>query len=198
MVSDDLARRFLHVNLNCGSLEATERFYAGVLGLSPRMRTDPEVPTNGAILGMDDETYCETSFLYDSRGGRDGCALEAIAFQSPALKRDRRAESTRPGIRAALMWVSDLEAAVSALRDAGTTVGEPVDGLISGTKSVLAVDNDRVVVELAQCPPDVEASGGALFSGIRIATIDAMATAEFLTAIGFAEVEAPTMVANLG
>ena len=58
MVSEDLARRFLHVNLNCGSLEATERFYAGVLGLSPRMRTDPEVPTNGAILGMDDETYC--------------------------------------------------------------------------------------------------------------------------------------------
>ena len=94
------------------------------------------------------------------------------------------------------MWVSDLEAAVSALRDAGTTVGEPVDGLISGTKSVLAVDTDRVVVELAQCPPDVEASGGALFSGIRIATINAVATAEFLTAIGFAEVEAPTTVAR--
>ena len=62
MVSEELARRFLHVNLNCDSLDATERFYAGVLGLSPRMRTDPGVPTNGAILGMDDETYCATVF----------------------------------------------------------------------------------------------------------------------------------------
>ena len=107
----------------------------------------------------------QTAFLYDSRGGRDGCALEAIEFQTPALKRDRRAEPTRPGIRAALMWVADLEAAVSALRDAGATVGEPVDGLISGTKSVLAVDTDRVVVELAQCPPDVDASDGRTVLG---------------------------------
>ncbi len=194
MGSEDLARRFLHVNLNCGSLDATEELYAGKLGLSARMRTDPEVATNGSILGLDGETYCETSFLYDARGGRGGCALEAIAFQSPALKRDRRAESTRPGIRAALMRVADLDAAVRALRVAGATVGQPVDGLISGTKSVLAVDTDRVVVELAQCPPDAEVSGGALFSGIRIAAIDAVATAEFLRAIGFAEVDAPTKV----
>ena len=106
MGSGGLARRFLHVNLNCESMEATEELYSGVLGLSARMRTDPNVATNGAILGIDDETYCSTAFLYDARGPRDGCALEAIAFQSPPLIRDQRTDPTRVGIRAALMWVA--------------------------------------------------------------------------------------------
>ncbi len=194
MVSDDLARRFLHVNLNCAALAATERVYSGVLGLSAKMRTDPTVATNGAILGMADETFCSTAFLYDARGGRDGCALEAIAFETPPLARDVRTEPTRPGIRAALMWVADLDAVTGALRDAGVTVSEPVDGLMSATKAVLAVDADGVVVELAQAPSDLAASHGALFSGVRISAIDAHATADFLTAIGFAAVEGPRTV----
>jgi catechol 2,3-dioxygenase-like lactoylglutathione lyase family enzyme len=198
VVSDDLARRFLHVNLNCASLDATERLYAGALGLSVRMRTDPEVPTNGAILGIEDETYCATAFLYDSRGSRDGCALEAIEYHTPALAGDASTDPTRPGIRSTLMWVADVDATVGALRDLDVPVGDPVDGLISGTKAVLAVDADGAVVELAQARADVEASRGALFSGIRIAAIDAVATAEFLTAIGFVEVQAPTRVPVAG
>jgi len=95
--SADLARRFLHVNLNCESLDATEELYADKLGLSARMRTDPEVATNGSILGLDGETYCETSFLYDFRGGRGGCALEAIEYHSPTLKRDPVTGAYRPG-----------------------------------------------------------------------------------------------------
>lgn len=175
-------------------MEAIERLYSGVLGLSTRMRTDPNVATNGAILGIDDETYCSTVFLYDARGARDGCALEAIAFESPPLTRDQRTEPTRPGIRAALMLVADLDNAVMALGKAGVPVGEPVDGLISSAKSVLALDLDGVVIELAQAPSDLDTSAGALFSGIRIAAIDAVATVKFLTAIGFVEVEAPRMV----
>jgi catechol 2,3-dioxygenase-like lactoylglutathione lyase family enzyme len=195
VVSDSLARRFLHVNLNCESLEATEELYSGVLGLSARMRTDPGVATNGAILGIDDETYCSTAFLYDARGGRDGCALEVITFESPPLTRDQRTEPTRPGIRAALMWVADPDNAVAGLRGAGVvTADEPVNGLISGVKSVLALDPDGVVVELAQAPSDLDLSAGSLFAGIRIAAIDTIATVEFLTAIGFVEVEAPTTV----
>ena len=194
MVSDDLARRFLHVNLNCESMEATEELYSGLLGLSARMRTDPNVATNGAMLGIDDETYCSTVFFYDMRGPRDGCSLEAIAFQTPALARDQRTDPTRPGIRAALMRVADLDTAVVALGKAGVQVGEPVDGLISGAKSVLALAHDGVVIELAQAPSDLDASASALFSGIRIAAIDIRATAQFLTAIGFIEVEAPTTI----
>ncbi|BBZ70390.1 glyoxalase [Mycobacterium paraseoulense] len=191
MGSDNLARRFLHVNLNCDSLDAAERLYAGRLGLSPRMRTDPTVATDGTILGMDGEAYCTTSFLYDTRGPRAGCALEAIEFDSPALVRDHSADPVRPGIRSMLMWVMDLEAAVGGLRADGFAVGDPVDGLISGTKSVLAVDPDGAIVEIAQRPVDVKASEGTLFSGIRIMAIDALATREFFGAIGFVEVEAP-------
>ncbi|RAV02815.1 VOC family protein [Mycolicibacter senuensis] len=191
MVSDDLARRFLHVNLNCGSLEVTERLYVEHLGLSARMRTDPRVATDGTILGTDGQTYCATSFLYDARGGRGGCALEAIEYHTPALKRDPSTDPVRPGIRSTLFVVDDLEGTTRSLRDAGIVVGDPVDGLISGTESVLVLDPDGAVVELSQASPDVDASKGALFAGIRIAAIDAAATGDFLTAIGFVEIEAP-------
>ena len=49
-----------------------------------------------------------------------------------------------------LMTVPDLHEAAAVLRAAGATVGDPVDGLISESKAVLAVDPDGVVVELAQ------------------------------------------------
>jgi catechol 2,3-dioxygenase-like lactoylglutathione lyase family enzyme len=182
MASANLARRFLHVNLNCESLDATEHLYAGRLGLSARMRTDPDVATNGSILGLDGETYCAAAFLYDARGARSGCALEAIEYRTPVLVRDGSTDPTRPGIRSTLISVADLDA----------VAGDTVDGLISGAKSVLVFDPDGAVVEIAQRPTDVDVPDGALFSGIRIAAIDALATAEFLKAIGFVEVEAPS------
>jgi catechol 2,3-dioxygenase-like lactoylglutathione lyase family enzyme len=194
VVSEDLARRFLHVNLNCESLDATEGLYAGLLGLSARMRTDPAIATDGSILGLAGETYCETSFLYDSRGGRGGCALEAIAYRSPGLKPDSSTDPARPGIRSLMLSVADLEGVVAKLQSSGVTVGTPVEGLISGAKSVLAVDPDGVVIELAEAPSDVDASKGALFNGIRIAAINTVATGEFLTSIGFVEVQAPSLV----
>jgi catechol 2,3-dioxygenase-like lactoylglutathione lyase family enzyme len=194
--SEHLARRFLHVNLNCESLERTERVYVGQLGLAPRMRTDAKVPTDGSILGIDGgETFCETSFLYDSRGGRAGCALEAIEFHKPALKADPNSDPTRPGIRSTLLTVADLDATVTALRDAGITVSGPVDGLISGAKSVLALDPDGAVIEVTEAPND---KPGAVFAGIRIGAIDAVATGKFLTAIGFAQVQAPAHVEVAG
>jgi catechol 2,3-dioxygenase-like lactoylglutathione lyase family enzyme len=175
---DELARRFLHVNLNCASLDAAEAFYADGLGLNARMRTDPAVPTNGSILGLEDETYCATSFLYDAQGGRAGCALEIIDYRSPALRPDTSADPVRPGIRSALMSVPDLDAAVAGLRAAGATVGDPVHGLISESKAV---------------GPD-----GTLFSGIRLAVADPDATREFLTAIGFLEMQPPTLMTVSG
>ena len=196
MGSEELARRFLHVNLNCESLERTERVYGDVLGLTARMRTDAKVPTDGSILGIDgDETFCETSFLYDSLGGRAGCALEAIEFHKPALKADSNSDPTRPGIRSTLLTVADLDATVTALRDAAVTVTGPVDGLISGSKSFLALDPDGAVIEVAEAPSD---KPGTVFAGIRMAAIDAAATGEFLTAIGFGQVQAPALVEVAG
>jgi len=140
--SEQLARRFLHVNLNCESLDATEGLYVGQLGLSPRMRTDPKVATDGSILGIEgDETFCETSFLYDSRGGRAGCALEAIEFHKPPLKADPSDDPTRPGIRSTLLTVADLDGTATELRDAGITVSGPVDGLLSGSRKTRTVSS---------------------------------------------------------
>jgi catechol 2,3-dioxygenase-like lactoylglutathione lyase family enzyme len=195
VVSDDLARRFLHVNLNCASVVATEALYAGVLGLQVRMRTDPTVPGEGSILGLQGQTYTAASFLYDARGGHDGCALEAIEWTTPPLKRNSNTDPVRPGIRSALFTVADLASTASRLREGGLAVSEPVAGLISGTKSVLAQDADGVVIELAEAPNDTP---GALYAGIRIAARDTVATVKFLAAIGFVVVEAPALVAVTG
>lgn len=190
MTSDSLARRFLHVNLNCSSLDDTEGLYAGILGLSARMRTDPTVATDGSILGLGSETYCETSFLYDSRGGRGGCALEAIAYERPPLKRDTSSDPNRPGIRSALLTVADLAATVSDLRRSNVALSEPIQGLISGKTAVLVIDPDGAVIEIAEAPSD---KSGAMFAGVRLAATDAVETGDFLKAIGFLEVEAPSV-----
>jgi catechol 2,3-dioxygenase-like lactoylglutathione lyase family enzyme len=196
--SEHLARRFLHVNLNCESLTTTEALYGGVLGLRARMRTDPTVPNAGSVLGLAGQTYCATSFLYDARGGRDGCALEAIEWHTPPLKRDTYTNPARPGIRSVLFTVADPAGTATKLRSAGSRVSEPIAGLVSGTKSVLALDTDGVVVELVEAPGDVDSPGSALFAGIRISSADLVATADFLTAIGFAAVAAPTLVPVAG
>jgi catechol 2,3-dioxygenase-like lactoylglutathione lyase family enzyme len=193
--AEQLARRFLHVNLNCESLNATERIYGELLGLKARMRTDSAVATDGSILGLDGETYCATAFLYDARGGRGGCALEAIEYHTPALSRDPSIDPVRPGIRALQLAVADVDGAASALREQGVEVGDPVDGLISGGRSVLALDPDGVVIELSESTHD---AASALFNGIRIAAIDAAETGAFLTAIGFLELDAPRPMSIAG
>jgi catechol 2,3-dioxygenase-like lactoylglutathione lyase family enzyme len=196
--SEVLARRFLHVNLNCESLDATERVYGESLGLKARMRTDPKVATDGTILGLDGETFCATAFLYDARGGRGGCALEAIEYHSPELQRDPSTDPVRPGIRALKLAVADVDGAASALRDVGLTVGGSDPGPVRGGSSVLATDPDGVMIELTELPPEADASRGAQFNGIRIAAIDAVATGAFLAAIGFDEVDAPRVSAVAG
>ena len=191
MPAEELARRFLHVNLNGESLDTTERVYGEVLGLKSRMRSDPKVATDGTILGLDGETFCSTAFLYDSRGGRGGCALEVIEYQSPALRRDPSVDPVRPGIRSVRLGVADIDRAATALAEVGLTVGGRVDDLVGGGKSVLVLDPDSVVIELTEMPPAADGTKGAFFNGIRIAAIDTAATGEFLTAIGFDEVDPP-------
>lgn len=77
---------------------------------------------------------------------------------------------------------------MTRLREAGLRVSAPVAGLISDSNAVLVIDSDGVVIELAEVPTDLP---DAAFAGIRISAADALATARFLTAIGFVEVEAP-------
>jgi catechol 2,3-dioxygenase-like lactoylglutathione lyase family enzyme len=179
------AGRFLHVNLNATSGDASAAFYGAALGLQALMKTDRTVPTDGSFFGFEGELFTETRFYYDVRGGRNSCALEAIEWFSPALAPDLGGDPARPGIRAAWIEVADLAAATEALRGIGTEVGPPIDGLISGHTSVLAVDPDGVVVELSQA----DSGSAPLFSGILLSVTDATETIEFLTSIGFGVVE---------
>ncbi|BBX28479.1 VOC family protein [Mycolicibacterium alvei] len=197
-ISESLARRFLHVNLNCASVQATEKLYGGLLGLTTRMRTDPKVPADGSIMGLGGQIYTETAFLYDGRGGRRSCALEAIEWSTPPLRRDTNTDPARPGIRSTLLTVTDLAAVTADLRAAGVRVSDPIEGLISGAESVLALDPDGAVIELTQTPPVAGPHQGGLFGGIRIAAIDVEKTVAFLTEIGFAIVDAPRRVAISG
>jgi len=97
----------------------------------------------------------------------------------------------------ARMAVADADT-VAAVRDAGFVLGEPVDGLISGQKSVLVLDPDGAVIELTQAAADADTSRGALFGGIRIAAIDAEQTGKFLTGLGFDEVSVPEVTTIAG
>ncbi|WP_245604874.1 VOC family protein [Mycobacterium genavense] len=192
--SASLARRFLHVNLNCASLASTELLYCTQLGLLERMRTDPSVMIDGSILGLDRGTYCTTAFLYDALGARRGCALETIEYRIPALEYDHERDPARPGIRSLLLMVSDPTVAAARLTDRGFAVGEPGEGLISNAESVLVTDPDGVVIELSQA----RGQPCAVFAGIRIAAIDAAATGKFLCSIGFEQTEEITAVPVTG
>ncbi|MGO9155386.1 VOC family protein, partial [Mycobacterium sp.] len=179
------AGRFLHVNLNVDSADAAADFYGRIIGMRAVMQTDPDVPADGSIFGMDQRIFTDTRFLYDARGGRGGCALEVIEWRSPVLVRDPGGGPDRPGLSAAWFAVADLEAAAAALQNAGVPVGRPVDGLVSGQKAILASDHDGVVVELTQA----SGTDAPLLSGIRLSVSDADPAIRFLTAIGFSVVE---------
>jgi catechol 2,3-dioxygenase-like lactoylglutathione lyase family enzyme len=79
--------------------------------------------------------------------------------------------------------VADLDDALVSLRTAGVRFSSTTG--LSGRPTALIAAPDGVVVELTEGESD---SPGALFSGIRIAAIDASATRDFLCAIGFDEV----------
>jgi catechol 2,3-dioxygenase-like lactoylglutathione lyase family enzyme len=204
-----LAGRFLHVNLNGVSATATGEFYSTILGLKSHMQTDSSVAADGSFFGFDGEIHTDTRFYYDVRGGRNGCALEAIEWLGPALIPDTGTGPARPGIRAGWYAVADLDAAAAALRDAGAEVGGPVNGLVSGRQSVLAMDPDGVIAELTQAGAATEPAMSAcaksgeqamsacaksgeqapLFAGILLSVSDAAAAIGFLTAIGFDLIE---------
>lgn len=186
--NEALARRFLHVNLNCASLQATENLYAQRLGLSRRMLTEPGATLDGSMLGLEGEVRAATSFLYDARGGRNACALEVIEWTTPTIRPSSNSSPFRPGVRSAMFTVDDLQRCSGHLREAGWRISDPIVGLVSGRESVLTTDADGVVIELTQVSSELP---GALFSGIQILSVDAQATTDFMTAIGFEVLDAP-------
>jgi catechol 2,3-dioxygenase-like lactoylglutathione lyase family enzyme len=183
MSSADLARRFLHVNLNTIDIDAAQVFFADCLGLKLQMRTDPEVLNDGEILGLSGKVRSETRFFYDSRGARASCAIEVIDWvDPPTVARDQ--SDTSMGLAALGFVVADRARVVEAMSDNGFGIlSTETDGLITGGPAAMVLGPDGVVIEIGDlCGA---ATGTVHFAGARIACTDLQASIRFYTAIGF-------------
>jgi len=186
MSSADLARRFLHVNLNTVDIDAAQVFFADCLGLKLQMRTDPEVLNDGEILGLSGKVRSETRFFYDSRGARASCAIEVIDWVDPAtLARDQSDTST--GLAALGFVVADRTRVIETMsRNGFDILSSDTDGLITGGPAAMVLGPDGVVIEIGDLPD--AAPGTVHFAGARVACTDLQESISFYEAIGFDQV----------
>jgi len=186
MSSADLARRFLHVNLNTVDIDAAQLFFADCLGLHLQMRTDRDVLNDGEILGLSGKVRSETRFFYDSRGPRTSCAIEVIKWVDPAtLACDQSDMST--GLAALGFVVADRTRVVESMsRNGFDILSTDTDGLITGGPAATVVGPDGVVIEIGDLPEAATVS--VHFAGVRIACTDLQASIRFYTAIGFDQI----------
>jgi catechol 2,3-dioxygenase-like lactoylglutathione lyase family enzyme len=195
MSADDLARRFLHVNLNTVDFDRAESFFVDHLGLDLRMRTDPDVPNDGQILGMSGEVRSETRFYYDSRGPRAGCAIEVIEWLDPPT--EPNAGTGSGGLAALGFLVADRSDVVEAMRGNGfDVIADDTTGSISDGPATLVVGPDAVVVELGDLP--AAATGDVQFAGVRIDCADPKASLQFYKSVGFDQLSTDERICHVG
>jgi catechol 2,3-dioxygenase-like lactoylglutathione lyase family enzyme len=193
LTTADLARRFLHINVNTVDADRAQTFYADCLGLRMRMRTDPDALSDGDILGLDGKVRCETRFFYDSRGPRTSCAIEVIDWLEPATEPVGQPDSTSPGLAALGFAVADRAATVARVADHGFTVlATEATGLITGGPAAIVADPDGVVVEIGNL---ADAPDGAVhFAGARITCADLQTSVAMYTRVGFSRTADPAGV----
>ncbi|BBZ70414.1 MULTISPECIES: VOC family protein [Mycobacterium] len=184
MTATDLARRFLHINLNTVNAEAAQAFLTDCLGLGLQMQTDPEELVDGEILGLPGKVRCDTRFFYDSRGPRFSCAIEVIHWLDPPTTACRALDAASGGLSALAFRVADRGRTVETIRDHGYRVlSEDAVGLVTGGPAAVAVGPDGLVVELADMRSG--ATGGVQFAGARVTCADLAESLRFYTGIGF-------------
>ncbi|OBH16863.1 VOC family protein [Mycobacterium sp. E3247] len=184
MTATDLARRFLHVNLNTANAEAAQAFLADCLGLVLQMQKDPDELVDGEILGLPGKVRCDTRFFYDSRGPRFSCAIEVIHWLDPATAACSAPDAASGGLSALAFRVADRGRTVEMIRDHGYHVlSEDAVGLITGAPAAVAVGPDGLVVELADMRGG--ATGRVQFAGARVTCADLDESLRFYTSIGF-------------
>jgi catechol 2,3-dioxygenase-like lactoylglutathione lyase family enzyme len=77
-------RYFAHVNLNTPDLDRALGFYRDRLGLAVGWRTEPEVPQDGALFGLDGTAVAwRGALLVGPQGGR-GPMLDLLQWTRPA------------------------------------------------------------------------------------------------------------------
>jgi catechol 2,3-dioxygenase-like lactoylglutathione lyase family enzyme len=182
MSNADLARRFLHVNHNTVDAEAAQLFFTDCLGLRLHMRTDPDVLSDGEILGLSGKVRTDTRFFYDSRGPRSSCAIEVIEWVDPPTAAHPRTASA--GLAAVGFAVADRTRTIETMSSRGfEIIAADAMGIISGRPASVVVGPDGVVVEIGDLPG--APAGTVHFVGARITCADLEASIDFYTRVGF-------------
>lgn len=187
-----LAHGILHCNINTVGVSASHDFYAGLLGLTRRMRTLTPAG-DGAMLGIDGDTDSETWFLYDERGPRVAPALELVQWNSPAVARRSAPVPGHTGLLAVGFRVPSLEGI--RLRGLGPDgASAPAEQCVlpyrgERHRGMRVTDPDGVPVELVQ-----HAESATVLSHLRIGCHDLARSAACYAALGFQEVAGPSRV----
>jgi catechol 2,3-dioxygenase-like lactoylglutathione lyase family enzyme len=180
------AHAVLHCNLNTVDLDRAVDFYAGVLGLQPRMRS-VATDADATAMGLGPATASVAAFLYDGRGPRSAPALELVGWRRPATV--PRPPPAAPGFAAIGFRVASLAGPAGRLRALGYPGGGPRAGawVRGATRAALTVtDPDGVEVEIVEIPPAAADPDGGLLSHERVRVSDLPRALDWYAAIGFA------------
>lgn len=189
MTNNDLARRFLHTNLNCTDTAAAAKFYADALGLSCRMRTEAQ-PGPGTLFGMDQTIHNDAWFLYDDRGPRRICAIELLDWYDPVVYGEVYPDLDHVGLHRLGFVVTSTTDAERALVAAGATIRShrvgPAVLQPDSTRVLIAEDPNGIGIEVIEVPThDTDPRS----SRITATCSDLERSVQFYRAIGFNEVE---------
>jgi catechol 2,3-dioxygenase-like lactoylglutathione lyase family enzyme len=196
-----LAHGVLHCNINTGDVSAAHDFYAGLLGLNRRMRSQSS-DADGTALGIEGTTDTDAWFLYDWRGPRVAAALELVQWNDPALADRPPPEPWRTGLSALGYYVPDVSVVERRLREPappgsahpGTVRSGALPHRGASTHGLRVTDLDGVTVELVEAPHPYDPAPGATLSHLRINCSDLGDSLAWYTALGFTPLVARSRV----
>lgn len=173
----DLARRFLHVNLNAAYAQRTTGFYHTVGSLITHMATE-EMESDGLLFGFPHPVRTRAHFLYDSRGPRAAPALEVAEWISPRSVGQPYNDATTPGIHALAVQTTQHN---SAAPTQGTgQIAHVAEGILPVPGTILA-DPDGVEVEVYPA----RSGDSPMALGIRVHCTDLDTSLAWYRSIGF-------------
>jgi catechol 2,3-dioxygenase-like lactoylglutathione lyase family enzyme len=182
-------RFFAHANVNTADLDTAEAFYVTYLDLTPRWRTAPSKPQDGAGFGMPGTAVQWRGVLLADHRGDYGPVVDLLQWLLPPTEGAPYHERHHLGIAALLFSVPDLGASEAALAAAGRPV-ERVDH--GGQPVVLTSDPDGTRLELVQAhqPPT--------YRGVRINCSDLVRSTAFYRAAFGVEADDPRAIKTTG
>ena len=142
--------RLSHVGIGVSDLERSLRFYRDLLGFTPEHALDVEGEPTDTLLRLRG-TKLHAEYL-----SRDGVRIELLHFASPPAPPHPERPMNQYGLTHLSFRVTDMDAVLAGLRDAGERVLEETIIRFPEWKSAACfiVDPDGQLIELVQTPGD--------------------------------------------